>query len=366
MGEDGRGGQESEEEDRGSDMPNENQEDGKGNEAISEEGEAYREPQDTEEDGYEDIVPVDASLGHLEELLCFETWKEMLRSISIEAAYAPESYYSSPPPPEEEEKEEDILQPGSNNNSVAVEEEAQAKSISPTESGHLRPGDCSFDKQTALPSNRSNTTALMRGGPCVPPPVPCISKFQVPPFQQLPPFNLVREWGVPNRWASPPRQGPPGMSQSRGMPYRQPFFFNRGQGRGYRAFQISQPCRGNMVSHNVWRPPQNGPPKASIPPHVVGQKGGRSHKQNPPSNGGVISSQNGGGTAKREPTREAHVSKQGGSGQGSANKPTTPNNGGKVSSASRGPQSRPHHGGGRGHGRGHSRGSSSAKGPRNK
>ncbi|KAJ6652545.1 hypothetical protein lerEdw1_011421, partial [Lerista edwardsae] len=356
-GENGRGGQEREEKDHSSDTVNENQEGGKGNDTISEEGEAYREPQDTEEDGYEDIVPVDPSLEHLEELLCFESWKAMLRSISIEEAYAPDSYYGSSPPPEEEE---DVLLRGSNNHSAAVEEEARAKSISPTERGTGIPGDCSFDKQASLPSNRCQATP-MRGGLCVPPPFPCISKFQVPLFQQLPPYGSVHGWGVPYRWASPPRQGAPSMSQGRGMPHRPPFSFSRGQGRGYPAVQISQAGRGNVASHFMWRPPQNGPPKAREA-HFVGQKGGLSHKQNPPSNGGVISSQNGGGTAKKELSREAHVSRQGGSGQGSAKKPPTRHNGGKASSASRGPQSRPHHGGGRGHGRG----SSSAKGPQNK
>ncbi|XP_066469181.1 uncharacterized protein [Tiliqua scincoides] len=356
--EDVRGGKESEEKDHGSDEINENQEDGKGNEATSEEEEAYREPQNTEEDAYEDIVPVDPSLGHLEELLCFETWKEMLKSISIEEAYASESYYSSSPPPEEE----DILQPGGNNVSVEVEEEARAKLISATETGTLIPEESSFDKQTSLPNNRSNLGAPMGGAPYIPPPIPCISNFQVPVFQQFPHYNSVHGWGPPRRWTPHPKQGP-GMLRGRGMTHRQPHHFNWGQGRGYSTLQMSQPCGGNFVSHKIWSPPRNESPKAKEA-HAVGQRGGWSNKPKTQSNGGSNSSQNGGGSAKKEPPKpwETHASRQGGSGQGSTKKPPAPHNGAKVPSVSRGSQSRPHHGGGRG--RGH--GSSSAKGPRNK
>lgn len=351
----GKGSKESEEKDHGSDEHNENQADGKGNEDVSEEGEDYREPQDIVEDEYEDIVPVDPSLEHLEELLCFETWKEMLRSISIEEAYSTESYYSSSPTPEE-----DILQSGSNNISVVVEE-AQEKLTPPTETGTSIPGGGSLDKQMSSSNNCSNIGASLGGAPYIPPQIPCISNFQVPVFQQLPPYNSVHGWGQPRRWIPHPKQGP-GMPQGRGIPHRQPFRFNWGHGRGHPTTQMFQSCGGNTVSHNNWRPHKNEPPK--VREGFVGKRGGWSNTPKPHSNGGSVSSQNG----NKEPPkpREAHASRQGGSGQGqgSAKKPPTPHNGNKISSVNRGSQSRPHRGGGCG--RGHGRGSNSAKGPRNK
>ncbi|KAL8213039.1 UNVERIFIED_CONTAM: hypothetical protein K2H54_060334 [Gekko kuhli] len=134
---------------------------GKGNETQNDEGEPYGEAQDAEggqEAEDRGIVHVDPALEGLEEWLDFETWKEMLESITVGENYNQDSPYWFPSP------EEDIFPPGDGSTPEATEEETtpleedaicavDAVTSKPDEvaSDKSSPGSCS---DTALPIER--------------------------------------------------------------------------------------------------------------------------------------------------------------------------------------------------------------------
>ncbi|XP_061475207.1 uncharacterized protein LOC133380953 [Rhineura floridana] len=364
-------------------------------EGISDEGEAYEEgeaygeaAQEEEEDGA--VVPMDPALEELEELLDFDSWKEMLRSISIGESYAPDLPCGSPTP------EEEMLQPGGGALPAAAEAEVVTvlgKSVCSVDVCTLAPGEGSLAKQTPVPSSDSNTAQAMAGALFQ---SPLSSSFPMADFRQAPFFHYtpcgdynptVVQYGPARRWTSHPRWSR-GMFQNRRMQQRQPFGPWQGRGRGYYPnTQTPQP----ILHQNHWRHPRKERPRES---QVSGQGGGCSSRQNPQTSGSNASR---GGSTNKEPSKphEAHVLGQGrggwfhkqqprssadqsrggslkkdahtseqaksGQGQGSGKRPPTPNKGGGAS-GNKGSQSRhqPSHRGGSG------RGAGSAKGPRNK
>ncbi|CAI5767990.1 nuclear factor 7, ovary-like [Podarcis lilfordi] len=327
---------------------------GKAGGDVTDEEETYEgaEAQGTEgEDEEWAIVPVDPALEELEELLDFDSWKEMLRSISIRETFVPDLPCHSPTP------EKDMPQ--------------------------LEDSD-SLPKEAPWRSAGSTEAPIVAEAPPQPPRSSYFRGFQQMPFLgSFPPFPFGGQFGPAHGWMSHPRLGR-GPFQGRRGPRSHPFGPRRGQGRGYYPnTQTSQPGEGKAFPQHRWMPPRNEPPKAREA-QVAGQggqgkpeksggessvtehpkpreahgsgrigRGGWSNKQKTQSS----ADQSGGGSVKNE----ARASGQAGSGQGqgSAKRPPTPNKGGEAS-GNKGSQNKYHGGRGRGRGRG------SAKGPQNK
>nr|XP_028575603.1 tripartite motif-containing protein 54-like [Podarcis muralis] len=350
----GEGEEEIKEEGNQDEDAGENLGEGKAGGDVTDEEETYEgaEAQGAEgEDEEWAIVPVDPALEELEELLDFDSWKEMLRSISIRETFVPDSPCHSPTP------EKDMPQ--------------------------LEDSDF-LPKEAPWRSTGSTEAPIVAEAPSQPPRSSYFRGFQQMPFLgSFPPFPFGGQFGPGHGWMSHPRLGR-GTFQGRRGPRSHPFGPRRGQGRGYYPnTQTSQSSEGKALPQHRWMPPRNEPPKpreaqvpgqggqckpekagggssATEPPkpreaHGSGRigRGGWSNKQKTQSS----ADQSGGGSVKNE----ARASSQAGSGQGqgSAKRPPTPNKGGEAS-GNKGSQNKHHGGRGRGRGRG------SAKGPQNK
>ncbi|XP_015272825.1 PREDICTED: uncharacterized protein LOC107115598 [Gekko japonicus] len=304
-----QGAKETEEEDAKDATVGLNVSEGKGNETQNDEGEPYAEGQEAED---RDIVYVDPALEGLEAWLDFETWKEMLESITIGENDNQASPYWFPSP------EEDVFQPGDGSTSEATEEETtslEEDAICAVDVVTSKPDEAASDKPslgscsaTALPIERVLHSQ---------PPSPCPPNyFPVPIFQQIPLYNPVQRWGSPCSWRPNPRRGWT-MMPGRGAPSRPLFWPRQGQGRAF---------PNTRTQHTVcsWRSPGTDTWKARGA-SASGPGRGWFKKQNPQPSGSNTSSQSGGGKTQSPTPRGAHVSGQGrggpGQGRGSAHPP---------------------------------------------
>ncbi|XP_042309611.1 uncharacterized protein LOC121923332 [Sceloporus undulatus] len=287
---------------------------GKGGQGVMEGEESKDQPQDTSEskaeasgeeatNAMEDvagvIVPVDPALGELEELLNFESLKDMLRSISIGEMFAPASPSDSPPLGEDrnnfeeaEEKERTVVE---DLNSIV-------------EARTLALGVGSLNMQTPPPSSASSTVPTM--GEALYKPPQHFSTFPVPLFQPLPFYNnsSMRGWGNVRNWTPHLR-----WSHGRGTSQKQPLYFSWGQGRGNSPNrQRYQPSEGNSSLQGSWKSPTG---ESSQPGGDHGWRRGQGcfNKQRPQSSGGNISGQSEGGSIKNESGKpsQSHEAGQG-------------------------------------------------------
>ncbi|XP_048338836.1 uncharacterized protein LOC125425280 [Sphaerodactylus townsendi] len=279
---------------------------GKGNETKDDDREAYGEYQEAEEsqdtEETEDIIPVDPALGELEEWLDFETWKEMLESISIGEDYNADSSYWFP------SSQEDMLQPREDSTSEAAEEKAASPKGDPTwivdvvtsvpdKVASDQPSSCSV---TALPTE----TGLLGQ----PPSICTTNYFPVPVFQPIPLYNAVQRWSSPYRGRQNTRRGW-GMPPGGGAPARPRFWSRQGQGRSFPTTQKPQHVVGSWSS----------PKKDTFKTQEAGDSGrgrGWFSYRKPQSSGSSISGQRGGGGTQSPKPRGAQNSGQGSSGQG--------------------------------------------------
>ncbi|XP_054833680.1 uncharacterized protein LOC129328563 [Eublepharis macularius] len=281
---------ETEEKDTEDEKVDVNMPEGKGNENKNDEGETYGEAEDAEEaQDAEDIVPVDPALEELEEWLDFETWKEMLESISIWETPNPDSFSWFPSP------EEDMFQLGDSRASEALEEEATSEAVEEEDlicavDVTSAPDEVASDKP--LPSSSSDAALPMGRALHSPPPSHCTPNyFPVPVFQQIPLYNVVQRWGAPCRWRPSPRRGW-AMLRGRGATVRHFLSSRGGHGRGFQS---------------TFKPREAG---------ASGQGRGWLNTQKRQSSGSSNSGQSSGGKTHPPKPRGTHVSGRGGSGQG--------------------------------------------------
>ncbi|XP_077180651.1 uncharacterized protein LOC143831502 [Paroedura picta] len=278
----------------------------KWDETETEEEEAYGEPQDAE-DGEEGenrgLVFGDPAAEEVDEQMDFETWKELMESMTVEETHNQDTPYSLPSP------EEDLSQP--EDDSEANEEETSLEEdwLYPEEVVTSEPDEAAFDKPS--PGSCSDTE---RVPPSQPSNLRTPNYFPVPIFQQIPLYYSVPRWSPPCRWGPSPRRGWT-MMPGRGAPSRPMFWPRQEQVRAFPNMQTPQRIGCS------WRPPMLTAREAS----AAGPGRGWFMKQYPQLSGSNISSQSGRGTTQSRKPRGAHVSQQsrGGleQGRGSAHPP---------------------------------------------